>query len=120
MHYRDKKITFDMCTPRLLWIPEHCMHIKIPKFTLAHLGPLQRNEAIISTYDKNKWYHRFMTESTKSPYEDDSYFSICYYDIHIISLDFSCDILGFAVSTFPILWQFKKTFKNLQTSEVKE
>lgn len=35
-----------MCTPRLLWIPEHCMHTKIPKFTLAHLGPLQSNQII--------------------------------------------------------------------------
>ena len=34
--------TFDMCTPRLLWIPEHCMHMKIPRFTLAHRGPLYR------------------------------------------------------------------------------
>lgn len=33
-----------MCTPRLRWIPEHCMQIKIPKFTLAHLGPLHINK----------------------------------------------------------------------------
>lgn len=31
-----------MWTPRLLWIPEHCMHMKMPKFTLAHLGPLPK------------------------------------------------------------------------------
>lgn len=49
IYSRDQKSTFDMCTPRLLCIPEHCMHIKIPKFTLAHLGPLKRKEAIIST-----------------------------------------------------------------------
>lgn len=39
--FKQKNITFDICTPRLLWIPEHCIHIKIPKFTLAHLGPLK-------------------------------------------------------------------------------
>ncbi len=31
-----------MWTPRLRWIPEHWMHTKIPKFTLAHLGPLPK------------------------------------------------------------------------------
>lgn len=36
------KQTFEMCTPRLRWMPEHCMHTNIPKLTLAHLGPLQR------------------------------------------------------------------------------
>ena len=37
---KDLMSTFDMWTPRLLWIPEHCMHIKMPRFTLAHRGPL--------------------------------------------------------------------------------
>lgn len=32
--------TFDICTPRLRWIPEHCMQMNIPKFTLAHRGAL--------------------------------------------------------------------------------
>ena len=38
---KEHNITFDMCTPRLLCIPEHCMHIKMPRLTLAHLGPLK-------------------------------------------------------------------------------
>lgn len=41
---KDIDVTFDMWTPRLLWIPEHCMHMNIPKFTLAHRGPLQPNK----------------------------------------------------------------------------
>jgi len=45
---------FEMCTPRLRWIPEHCMHTKIPKFTLAHLGPLQNNNVAISDPDKTE------------------------------------------------------------------
>lgn len=44
-------MTFEMCTPKLLWIPEHCMHIKIPRFTLAHRGPLQDYEPQL---DSNK------------------------------------------------------------------
>jgi len=28
-----------MWTPRFLWIPEHLMQMKIPRLTLAHLGP---------------------------------------------------------------------------------
>jgi hypothetical protein len=27
-----------MCTPKLLWIPEQFVHMKIPKFVLAHRG----------------------------------------------------------------------------------
>lgn len=42
-----EKCTFDMCTPRLLWIPEHCMHIKIPRFTLAHCGALHSKQLIL-------------------------------------------------------------------------
>jgi hypothetical protein len=38
--------TLDMCTPRLLWIPEHVIHIKIPRFTLAHRGPLQYSQRV--------------------------------------------------------------------------
>lgn len=39
--YKENNITFDICTPKLRCIPEHCIHIKMPRFTLAHLGPLQ-------------------------------------------------------------------------------
>lgn len=42
-------VTFDICTPRLLWIPEHCMHMKIPKFTLAHRGPLHAKQSNITS-----------------------------------------------------------------------
>ena len=31
--------TFEICTPRFLWIPAHRMHKNIPKFQDAHLGP---------------------------------------------------------------------------------
>tara|TARA_B100001175_G_C19323138_1_gene548762 strand:+ start:519 stop:725 length:207 start_codon:yes stop_codon:yes gene_type:complete len=30
--------TLEMCTPKLLWIPEQFVHMKIPKFMLAHRG----------------------------------------------------------------------------------
>lgn len=52
----EKKLlkTFDMCTPKLLWIPEHCMHMKIPRLTLAHLGPLQDNEPKLGSTKKSR------------------------------------------------------------------
>lgn len=42
--------TFDMCTPRLRCIPEHCMHINIPRFTLAHLGALNKKYIADTSY----------------------------------------------------------------------
>ena len=43
-----------MCTPRLRWIPEHCMQMKMPKFTLAHLGPLYVGDILISYYEEHR------------------------------------------------------------------
>lgn len=37
--------TCDTCTPKLRWIPLHCMQMKMPKFTLAHRGPLHPQSA---------------------------------------------------------------------------
>lgn len=46
--------TFDMCTPRLRCIPEHCMHINIPRFTLAHLGALNRSTVQVQNITKKR------------------------------------------------------------------
>ena len=37
----SKDLTLDKCVPRLLCIPEHSMHIKAPKFKLAHTGSFE-------------------------------------------------------------------------------
>lgn len=34
-------LTLLICTPRFLCIPAHRIHRKIPKFQLAHLGPVK-------------------------------------------------------------------------------
>ena len=31
--------TFEMCTPKFLWIPAQVIHTNIPRFQEAHLGP---------------------------------------------------------------------------------
>ena len=33
---RFSERTFDTCTPKLRWTPEHLMHSTMPRFTLAH------------------------------------------------------------------------------------
>lgn len=38
--YIKVHVTLDMCTPRDLWIPEHSMQTKIPKFITAQSGLL--------------------------------------------------------------------------------
>lgn len=35
---RSRERTRDKCVPRFLWMPEHSMHIKAPKFKLAQSG----------------------------------------------------------------------------------
>lgn len=32
--------TKEICTPKLRWIPEHRIQIKVPKFAEAHRGPI--------------------------------------------------------------------------------
>ena len=33
-----RDLTLDKCVPKFLWIPEHSIHISVPKFKLAHSG----------------------------------------------------------------------------------
>ena len=55
---RFTDLTFEIWTPRPLWIPEHRMHIKIPKFQLAHRGDLapQSAQYLLSFYGVQKLY----------------------------------------------------------------
>lgn len=42
---RSTDLTFEMCVPMPRWIPEHRMHMKTPRFQLAHRG-----SALLSVY----------------------------------------------------------------------
>ena len=38
--------TLDRCEPRFLWIPEHSIHMRAPRFKLAHSGSETRADDI--------------------------------------------------------------------------
>lgn len=38
----QRGLTLERCTPRLRWMPEQFRHMNMPMFTLAQVGPRER------------------------------------------------------------------------------
>lgn len=49
---RSSERTRDRWVPRFLWIPEHSMHMRAPRFRLAHVGSGEQHEGGL---DFRKW-----------------------------------------------------------------
>lgn len=49
---RSSERTLDRWVPRFLWIPEHSMHMRAPKFRLAHVGSGEE-EKLVATFGMN-------------------------------------------------------------------
>ena len=49
---RPRDRTRDKCVPKFLWIPEHSIHMRVPRLRLAHSGAEIYKQTNLTLYNK--------------------------------------------------------------------